>query len=465
MRGGVQSVVVGVAPGTLGARLAYALKLVLGEVLGVSYRVVEGEEAWAAAEGSVGIGYGAGEGWRRWGNGRGVQVVPSGLLVDGLGLPDRGLEAWGWTAEGLPFAAGPERGCDFFAWAFWTAARCEELLPSAQGAEARDGHGRFRAEASEQMRYGWVDAPVFEQRVRAWARGWGWEVPVGRGFRVVPTVDVDSALMYRGKGWFRGWGGGIRQGLRGDFAGLRERVAVVRGRQEDPFDTYGDLLALHREVGWPGRWFVLVADRGPHDRGMDWRSAGLREVVARLAGEVGPGGEAALGLHPGYASHARPERIRQEKLRLESMSGLEIRRARQHYLLQRLPDAWEALEAAGIREDHSLGFADRVGLRTGLARPFPAYSVRLERELNLRVHPVHVMEATLARYMGLAPDASTLQRVLALAATLREVEGEFVTLWHNETAQDREPWAGWWTFYQEMLRALARGESGRILEP
>ena len=30
MRGGVQSVVVGVAPGTLGARLAYALKLVLG---------------------------------------------------------------------------------------------------------------------------------------------------------------------------------------------------------------------------------------------------------------------------------------------------------------------------------------------------------------------------------------------------------------------------------------------------
>jgi hypothetical protein len=170
-------------------------------------------------------------------------------------------------------------------------------------------------------------------------------------------------------------------------------------------------------------------------------------------------------LHPGYASHARPERIRQEKLRLESMSGLEIRRARQHYLLQRLPDAWEALEAAGIREDHSLGFADRVGFRTGLARPFPAYSVRLERELNLRVHPVHVMEATLARYMGLAPDASTLQRVLGLAATLEEVEGEFVTLWHNETANDREPWAGWWTFYQEMLRALARGESGRILEP
>jgi hypothetical protein len=449
----------------MSARFRYAVKLVLGEVLGCDFAIYDERAAWEGAPGEVGVLYGDAARWGESEGRRGVRVAAAGLLRDGGALPRQGLEAWDWTAEGHPFAAGEQGECDFFSWAFWTAARCEELLPAAQSGEARDAHGRFRAQASEQVRYGWIEAPVLEQVVRVWAQRWGWRPPAERSFQVVPTIDVDSALMYRGKGWGRTVGGAIRQVLRGDGKGVGERIAVLRGRQVDPYDTYAALAELHQSVGWPGRWFLLVADRGPYDRGMDWQSEGLREVARRLAAYPGPDGAFSVGVHPGHASHGDADRIRREKMRVEALTGHVVLHARQHYLLQRLPQAWEALEAAGIREDHSMGFADRMGLRTGLARPYPAYSIKGEREMALRIHPVHVMEATLARYMGRLPDAATLREVLRIANALREVEGVFVPLWHNETALDRAPWAGWWPFYQEMLRSLSRPASGRILEP
>ena len=456
---------VGVTADLNSARFRYAVKLVLEGVLGCRCRIYDEEAAWAGAPGEVGVLYGDATRWRDVAGRRGVRVAAAGLLTDGSALPRQGLEAWNWTAEGYPFAAGEQGECDFFAWAFWTAVRCEELLPGAQSGEARDAHGRFRARASEQVRYGWIEAPVLEQGVRAWAQQWGWEPPLDRSFQVVPTIDVDSALMYRGKGWGRTLGGALRQVMRGDWQGVQERVSVLRGRQEDAYDTYDAIAQLHLSVGWAGRWFLLVADRGPYDRGMHWQSQGLREVATRLAALPGPGGAFSVGVHPGHASHADADRIRREKMRVELLTGQEVVHARQHYLLQRLPEAWEALEAAGSREDHSMGCADHVGLRTGLARPYPAYSIRGEREMNLWIHPVHVMEATLARYMGRSPDAQTLGEVLRIAHALRAVDGVFVSLWHNETAVDRAPWTGWWTFYQQMLHALSRPTSGRILEP
>jgi hypothetical protein len=36
--------------------------------------------------------------------------------------------------------------------------------------------------------------------------------------------------------------------------------------------------------------------------------------------------------------------------------------------------------------------------------------------------------------------------------TVRSVDGEFISLWHNETFSDTGRWKGWRSTYEEMLK-------------
>lgn len=351
------------------------------------------------------------------------------------------MEACGLLSGRERTAVPPER--DVLAFAFFCATRMEE---SVEGAP-RDAMGRFQAADSAAARGGWLERPEVELRMRAWARSWGWEVEP-REFRLVPTVDVDSALAFRGKGWLRTGAACVRELVRGHVGEAVRRAAVAAGWGEDPFDTYGELERLHAEAGLRARYFFLLADRGPHDRGMDWRRPALREVVRRVAET------AEVGIHPGVRAHDAADAavaIARERERLEAVLGVKVEHARFHYLLQRPPATWRACVEAGIRHDHSMGFADRVGFRSGCARPIRAYDLDKEAPLDLWLHPVVAMDATLRRYMGLAP-GEAVERVRALAAEARAVGGEVELLWHNETSSGEAGWEGWREVYGEMMR-------------
>jgi hypothetical protein len=42
--------------------------------------------------------------------------------------------------------------------------------------------------------------------------------------------------------------------------------------------------------------------------------------------------------------------------------------------------------------------------------------------------------------------------IFKMIDTVRAVDGEFISLWHNETFSDTGRWKGWRSIYEEMLK-------------
>ena len=91
---------------------------------------------------------------------------------------------------------------DPFAASFYMVTRYEEYLPYV-----RDEYGRFQARESLAWKHGFLDKPV----VNTWAlkvaeaisRKWPQWKPGSKSYRFIPTIDVNSAWLYRQKGFFR----------------------------------------------------------------------------------------------------------------------------------------------------------------------------------------------------------------------------------------------------------------------
>ncbi|MFO7617706.1 MAG: polysaccharide deacetylase family protein, partial [Bacteroidales bacterium] len=175
----------------------------------------------------------------------------------------------------------------------------------------------------------------------------------------------------------------------------------------------------------------------------------FRQLVARLADH------SDTGLHPSYASNLNPTLLDKEVETLAGMTGKPVVCSRQHYLKIRFPETYRNLIRAGIREDFSLGFADRAGFRAGIANPFRHFDLRENIPTQLTVYPFQVMDTTLRHYMQLDP-IQAISLIRRIIDTTREVGGTFISLWHNESLSEWKTWRGWSRVYREML-AYASG--------
>ncbi len=61
------------------------------------------------------------------------------------------------------------------------------------------------------------------------------------------------------------------------------------------------------------------------------------------------------------------------------------------------------------------------------------------------------MDTTLNDYMNLTPKQS-LGRIRDLRNEVKDVDGTFITLFHNESLSDYLRWKGWKTLYESMLK-------------
>lgn len=374
--------------------------------------------------------------------------IPSAGLLASEALEHPGVDVWseetgpGVPGEGrLPFGVrnvhSGRMDADWWSWIFWMATRMEE-----QDAP-RDAFGRFRAVDSMAFREGWIGRPEIESRVRAWAKSIGC-APTPRGYAVQPTIDVDSAFAYQHRSALHVAAATAKDALRADVRRLRARWKVLVGGQADPYATYAWLEGVHARHGLRARYFLLLADRAEHDRPVHWKQPGMQALVSQLMTT------ADVGLHPGVAAHdaADEQKMKEESRRFEHITGHSVRHARQHYLLQRCPSSWQRLESLGVAHDHSLGFADCIGFRAGISRSFHAFDVSKNERMNLVLHPIAAMDATLNRYMQLTP-SEALEALEKLAKEVKSVDGTLTLLWHNETVAELNEWVGWRRVYEQ----------------
>jgi len=370
-------------------------------------------------------------------------ILPEGLLSrTGLGQEDPATARWHQVPALFPVDGG-DMPFDIFSASFFLLGRMEEYGPVQ-----RDMHGRPVSGALHSARNGYQERPVVDEWLHGLARAWRQKDPrlpdLRRTCSQVATLDADNGAMYLGRPWWRSAGSAIRDLLKGHASRLRDRAAVLRGKMPDPYAVHGEFLALARENRAGAIINFLAAPRGKFDHAIPVRSSCMRQVI-QLAARHG-----AVGLHPGYSSSDSPHRMAEEKKLVEAASGQPVTRSRQHYLRMALPGTMNALERAGIREEHSMGFADAVGFRAGTCTPYPFYDLHAEAHTALVVHPFAVMDSAMAYKMRLSPEEAAT-KAKQLVDAVRAVQGTFISVWHERFLSDYGDEQGWGRLAREVI--------------
>ena len=116
----------------------------------------------------------------------------------------------------------------------------------------------------------------------------------------------------------------------------------------------------------------------------------------------------------------------------------------------------DQIEAAGVTDDFTMGYADVSGFRLGTCYPVRWINPIIRRLSPLRLHPLIIMDCTLEeeKYMGLDFDRA-LTYCRNLVEQVNNVGGELVLLWHNDSVQEG---SGSYLrkLYAQLLKELAK---------
>jgi hypothetical protein len=271
---------------TTGPRLKFAARFIFEHVLNCPVNFTTNEAGFKAASG-IRINYSARPA-------EGVYEIRPAKLLFETGLsdiaikkvrPDGTLSLQGQSGEIF----------DVFAAVFYMISRYEEWQQFAP-----DRHERF--EAAESLLYGtdFFMKPVVEHWI-AELKGqlesfYQVRFPL-REFRVISTIDVDNLFAYKNKGVLRTSGASFRDMLKFDFRNLLNRLNVLRGKKNDPFDIYEEISDFCFTERIPLIWFFLFRSGNMYDRTVSPGSGAFENVFAILKKNF-----ALIGLHPSYSS-------------------------------------------------------------------------------------------------------------------------------------------------------------------
>ncbi len=332
---------------------------------------------------------------------------------------------------------------DPFAASFYMLSRYEEYLPFR-----RDAFGRFKHEDSIATKNHFLQQPVVniwsEEMVNILKIHFPGLKTRTRKYTFQPSYDIDVPYAYKEKGLIRSIGGYLKSFIKGNWQDISERTQVLSGNRPDPYDTYSYQFELHRKYDIHPLYFILIGDYSTYDKSPPFQLKGFRELIKKL-NDYG-----SVGIHPSFASIEKPVKLQKELKRLQTILHQDIINSRQHFLRITIPHAYRNLLNEDIFNDYSMGYAGQPGFRAGICDPFPFYDLDIEAETPLNIHPFMVMDGSLKDYLKLSPEKA-LDHTKAVIDATKKAEGQFISLWHNESLCECGRWKGWRKMYSDMF--------------
>jgi hypothetical protein len=343
-----------------------------------------------------------------------------------------------WRADDTP---------DLLASAFYWLAGLDELRTPH-----RDVHGRVRSADSLLVQSGCAERPiadVYRRWLLADAQAAGLEASDVDGWTFCPTHDLDALRKWRpGIVWRevgqRALNPRHREALSGRLARLgRAAWGVLSAR--DPYAASPLRLAAESARRGGQATLLFKADaRSIYDVPYALPSTTLRALREQ---------EHEIGLHPTYASFDDPAALGREAERLGLAGGFAHRAHYLRYDVRRSPGI---LQAAGVRADSTLGWADRAGFRRATARPFRLYDLLADAPTSVVEVPLVLMDGAVFDRQGASlGEAERLTR--RLLEQVRRSGGAAAGLWHHHTfdVHDAPHWAE--HFRHALDQAVAMG--------
>ncbi|MBX9449374.1 MAG: hypothetical protein KL787_06520 [Taibaiella sp.] len=305
---------------------------------------------------------------------------------------------------------------------FFFISRYEEYLPFTP-----DRHGRFPAALSLAGKYSFLQQPVVDLWLLHFREMLPFPVhpPYQAGWDA--TMDVDMIWKYLNKKPALQRWGIIKDILKLNFKGLRERQQVLKHHRPDPFDCFNEISSC---IGKDIRYFILTSpELTRFDRNTAPVHPGFQKKIRVLTNGTN------IGIHPSYYAVARKS-IGNEINALQEALGGTIYQSRQHFIRLSLPETYHQLLEAGIREDFTMGYPEVNGFRAGTSLPFYWYDLSKEEPTQLFIHPFVYMDATQLFY-GRQNPQEQLAEIERIACQVRSSHGRFIGIWHNYILGDQ----------------------------
>ena len=357
-----------------------------------------------------------------------VNITPSGLLTE-QGIRQQEIRMGKYDRIPVFFiTSGGELPFDPFSMSFYLVSRYEEYLPFKA-----DVHGRYPHTESLAFKENFLHLAVVN-RCALWIgqllekKYPDLKITLPK-YCFQPTIDIDQAYAYLGKGFVRTWGSIAKLLMKGKFNEVQACTQTLLGKKQDPFDNFDLLFTLFKGHDPEPIYFILAGKRGPNDRNLSLKNKRFSSLVRRLSES------ATVAVHPSYGAGNDVDSIKEEISGIEAVTGKKVDRSRQHFVKMTFPTTYEALIQAGIRKDFSMGYASISGFRAGIASPFTFYNLETEEARPLRIHPFMFMDTTLGDYMKLEP-SEYFNAVFPLIEEAREVGGTLSGIWHNYDLAD-----------------------------
>jgi hypothetical protein len=372
--------------------------------------------------------------------------IKGNSLLFEQGVNDLEINVQKWDDVPCFFATGSKSAIpfDIFAASFYLISRYEEYLP-----HVKDIHGRYTAPESLAYNHGFLEKPV----VDIWAYKLVAKIKEkfpdykyqDRAYEYISTIDIDNAFAYKYKSFLRTFGGFVTDLFKLRLLDVWYRFTVLLSITKDPFDNFQQILKIIKTKDIKTIFFASIGDYTTFDTNVSASKNRYRLLIKDLVDY------AVVGLHPSYFTMKDAALLKKEKERLENITNNPVIRSRQHYLRFNLPETYQQLIDLEIEEDHSMGYASRVGFRAGTCTPFYFYDLDFEIQTPLKVFPFAVMDTTLNDYMKLTPKQS-LGKIRDLKNEVKAVNGTFITLFHNESLSNHLRWRGWRRLYESMIK-------------
>ncbi|MDO8929619.1 MAG: polysaccharide deacetylase family protein, partial [Bacteroidota bacterium] len=332
---------------------------------------------------------------------------------------------------------------DPFASTFYLVSRYEEYL-----SESTDEHERFSDSENILVRLGLHQKPVVDMMAYWIAEKISGQFPGfkirQRSFQFVTSIDIDNAWAFKNKSLMVSFGAILKAVFHGRWDELKQRLIVFLGLQKDPYDTYKYIFETYKGLLNHILFFILIGDRNQFDKNISHKNKNFRQLITNLSSVC------EVGIHPSYASNYKPWLFDTEKDRLEDIILKPVTKSRQHFLKLKLPHTYQQLLKSGISYDYTMGFASMVGFRAGTCTAFHFFDLSRNQRTELMIHPFQVMDVTLKSYLKMDPEQAW-QQIEKLMFEVKNVNGTFVSLWHNESLKDSGQWLGWRKVFEQIL--------------
>lgn len=314
---------------------------------------------------------------------------------------------------------------DQFAVIFFNLTRYEEYWP-----HERDEHNRYPSSQSDLVKLGVQNRPVNDEIVKSiWAKLELDYHAVEKNFECVPSFDIDVAWAYKNRPFLRTLGSAVKHGK------LGERLKVMTGKKQDPYDTYSYIAELAARVNRI-ICFAPVGDYAKYDKNIHWKNPHYQSLIRGLNASGG------MGLHPSYDAFENKNKLDEELDRLQQIVGHEIVKVRMHFLRLRIPDTYEMMIDMGIQRDFTMGYADNTGFRAGTSFPFYFFNLRTNKQYNLLLFPFAYMDGVLKDRLKLNVQQA-INQVKELMDSVKNCGGVFMCIWHNSTIHNQDEWKDW----------------------